>query len=259
MSVNSHLESVASSAVLSANEKSNIQTSISTIQSRLNTYFGGDLTTHFQFGSSTRGTILPRSMDSNSDIDYMIVFSDSESKPQTYIDRLKRFANHYYGSSEIAQSHPTVVLKLNHIMFDLVPAITSYLEEYRIPAPNSSYMEWMATSPTSFNTTITDKNTSNNYKIKPCVRLLKYWNARSGYVFDSYSLEQWVAGQYFFSCSALKDYFFQCLENLSLDWNDAQWRKDRLARAKQIVANTKQYERNGYAHSAETEIKKLIP
>lgn len=120
MSVQTHLSSRASSAILSDSEKTSIDTSISTLQSRLKSYFGSDLTTHFRFGSSTRGTILPRSMDAHSDIDYMIVFADENSKPQTYVSRLKRFAENDYASSDIAQAHPTVALKLNHIKFDLV-------------------------------------------------------------------------------------------------------------------------------------------
>jgi len=129
MTVQSYLDQRSSEAILSDKEKTSIFLSIETLKLRLNSYFSDALKEHFQFGSSTRGTILPRSMDSHSDIDYMIVFDDESSKPQTYIDRLKRFAEAYYSTSEIHQSHPTVVLKLNHIHFDLVPAIDSYLDE----------------------------------------------------------------------------------------------------------------------------------
>lgn len=51
----------------------------------------GSLKQHFRFGSSTRGTILPRSMDEQSDIDYMIVFNENNATPQTYLNRLKTF------------------------------------------------------------------------------------------------------------------------------------------------------------------------
>lgn len=259
MSVQSHLSSTASSAILTETEKTSIATSVSTLQSRLNSYFGTDVKSHFRFGSSTRGTILPRSMDAHSDIDYMIVFADEESKPQTYVSRLKRFAENYYASSNIAQSHPTVFLSLNHIKFDLVPAISSYIEEYRIPAPSSSYQEWIATSPNDFNATLTAANTRCGHYLKPSIRLLKYWNARSGYVFDSYALEKWAAGRYFSYCSTVKDYFFALVEDISLDWNAAQWRKDKLESAKSIIQKTKEYERNDMPATAEQEIKKLIP
>lgn len=259
MSVQSHLDVRASSAILSDDEKKSIDTSITTLEARLNAYFGSGLSEKFRFGSSTRGTILPRWMDEHSDIDYMIVFKDEDSKPQTYIDRIRRFAEKHYSRSDIAQSSPTIVLSLNHIKFDLVPAIKSYIEEYRIPAPNSSYEEWMATAPTSFNAQLAQANTSNSHKLKPAIRLLKYWNARADYVFDSYGLEKWVAGRYYYGCSSVRDYFFDCIENLSLDWNAAQWRKDKLERAKKIVANTKSYEAQALPLSAELEIKKLIP
>jgi len=110
MTVQSYLDNRASSAILSQAEKNSINTSITTLSSRVALYFYGDISEKFQFGSSTRGTILPRTMDSRSDIDYMIVFKDEDSTPQTYINRLKRFAEKYYSSSEIAQSYPTVVL-----------------------------------------------------------------------------------------------------------------------------------------------------
>lgn len=259
MSVQTHLYSRASSAILSDSEKASIDTSITTLQSRLKSYFGSDLTTHFRFGSSTRGTILPRSMDAHSDIDYMIVFADENWKPQTYVSRLKRFAENYYASSDIAQSNPTVVLKLNHIKFDLVPAIKSYFEEYRIPAKASSYQDWMSTSPNNFNSTLTAANTRWGYYLKPAIRLLKYWNAMAGYVFDSYELEKWAAGCYFSNCSTVRDYYFALVEGNSLEWDAAQWRKDKLERAKAIVKKTKEYEQSAMPLAAEQEIKKLIP
>lgn len=86
MTVSGYLENLASNAILSDDEKSSIETSISTLQKRLNNYFGYELKEHFKFGSSTRGTILPRNMDSESDIDYMVVFDDDSYKPQTYLD-----------------------------------------------------------------------------------------------------------------------------------------------------------------------------
>ena len=89
MSVLSFLTGTASSAVLSGTEQSSIATSISTLQNRFGLHFAsGAIKQHFRFGSSTRGTILPRSMDEYSDIDYMIVFSENNATPQTYLNRL---------------------------------------------------------------------------------------------------------------------------------------------------------------------------
>lgn len=256
MSVISYLENRASGAVLSGDEEKSINTSIATIKSRLSNHFGAGVVEHFRFGSSTRGTILPRSMDENSDIDYMVVFSDSGYTPQTYLDRLKRFADVYYSSSDIKQSSPSIVLQLNHIKFDLVPALKQAYSGYRIPnGPNN----WQDTNPNDFNASLTAKNNAEAYKIKPAIRLIKFWNAQAGDIFDSYSLEKYVVGLTFYGVSNLRDYLFTIVDNLSLSYEQAQWRKDKLARAKEIVANVREYERDEMPVTAEAEVKKLIP
>lgn len=195
MSVLSYLQTRASNAVLSTDENSSINTSISTLQSRLNSHFGTKLSEHFRFGSSTRGTILPRSMDEHSDIDYMTVFAEAGYAPQTYLDRLKKFVDAYYSTSEVYQSSPTIVLKLNHIKFELVPALKGAWSGYQIPNGTTA---WQSTDPNDFNAKLTQKNNEESYLIKPTIRLAKFWNAQNGYVFDSYGLEKWIVDQYFF-------------------------------------------------------------
>jgi hypothetical protein len=256
MSVLSYLTNRASGAVLSGVEKQSINTSISTLKTRLNAYFDGELSDQLRFGSSTRGTILPRSMDEQSDIDYMVVFQDSESVPQTYLDRLKRFAEYYYGRSEIYQSSPTIVLVLNHIKFDLVPAKSSWLSGLQIP---NGAGDWIETNPNDFNSTLETANGNNSNLIKPTIRLCKYWNAVNGYLFDSFSFEKWIVGQSYWAESNQKDYLLSTFDKIGLGSDQAQWRKDKLARAKQLVANVRAYESRGQSTLAESEIKKLIP
>ncbi len=256
MSVLSYLTNKASAAVLSSTEKDSINRSVSTLQSRLGAYFGGDLKSHFRFGSSTRGTILPRAMDEHSDIDYMIVFKDGDSVPQTYLDRLRRFVEKYYTRSEIYQSSPTIVLVLNHIKFDLVPAKTAWYGGFQIPNGAGG---WEDTDPNDFNTTLEEKNKNNSNLIKPTIRLAKYWNAVNGYVYDSFSFEKWIVAQWFLGCTNQKDYFFNVFDNLSPGSEQTQWRRDKLTRAKQIIANVREYERQAMPVTAEQEVKKLIP
>ena len=259
MTVSTHLTSLGSNLVLSEDEKTSITKSITTLSSRLSAYFGSNITSHFQFGSYTRGTILPRKADSNSDIDYMIVFntSDGQKKPQTYLDRLKRFAEAKYSTSEIYQSSPTIVLSLNHIKFELVPAIYNYA--YQIPSPSSSWMEWMSTDPLGANQALQDKNKAENYQIKPLVRLIKYWNSTQGHLFTSFSIEQYIVGKYFWSCTTLRDYCYAFWDDFSCADGCSQNTKDRVARAKKYAAQAKQYEADNMPASAETEIKKIVP
>ncbi len=259
MTVNTHLTGLASSLILSGQEESSITTSISTLSSRLISHFGTSVTSQFRFGSSTRGTILPRKADASSDIDYMIVFSTTggKLKPQSYIDRLKKFAEAKYSSSEIKQSHPTVVLSLNHISFDLVPAIDDF--GLQIPSPTTSWTEWMRTDPNSANTRLQTKNMDNSSQIKPLVRLVKYWNALNGHPFASFYLENNIIDRYYFSCISLKDFFYSHWESFNCAYNTPQYIKDKVELAKSRAKDAKYYEGQGLADRAETEIRKVVP
>ena len=61
------------------------------------------------------------------------VFAETGYTPQTYLDRLKRFAEKYYANSDIKQSSPSLVLQLNHIKFDRVPALKQSYGGSKIP------------------------------------------------------------------------------------------------------------------------------
>lgn len=259
MSVNSHLTSLASSLVLNNTEKASIVTSINTLSSRLNLYLGNLITSQFQFGSSTRDTILPRSMDISSDIDYMIIFNTSTGlyKPQTYLNYLRNFVSLKYSTSEIYQSYPTIVLSLNHINFELVPAIYNY--GYQIPSPGSHWSEWISTNPSVINQLLQDKNKSNNYQIKPLVRLIKYWNTRKGHKFSSFSLEEHIIGRSFFGCTSLEDYFYSFWEGFSCTYDTAEYIKNMVNSAKQSAKTAKAYQNNNQPAFAELEIRKIVP
>ncbi len=256
MSVLSFLTDTASSAVLSTTEQLSITTSISTLQTRLGQHFSsGVIKQHFRFGSSTRGTILPRSMDRQSDIDYMIVFNDNSATPQTYLNRLRTFVEKRYSTSEIYQASPTIVLELNHIKFDLVPAIKSWLGDLQIPNGSGG---WMTTNPNDFNETLEAKNKEHKSLIKPTIRLFKYWNATAGFPFQSFEMEKWVCGLSFWWLSNQKDYFFAVIDNLGTSSSYSQWVNDEITRAKKIVGTVRQYENDDMPATAEAELKKLF-
>lgn len=264
MSVSSYLTGLAGAAIIRDQEKAGIQRSINTLQTRLDSYFGKDISDSFIFGSYSRGTILPRYMDGRSDVDYMVVFTDSNYRPQTYLDRLKKFVDFYYSSSEIAQSNPTIVLSLNHIRFELVPATQTWLYGLQIPAPASDYRDWIQTSPTDFNQKLVQANQSHGNLIKPLVRLMKYWNAQADYPFESYNLEQDIVGHgwgYFglLSTPNLADYFFDFVGGMETSIFAPQWKREAVERAKNIVSLAKVMERSGSIGAAEARIRKLLP
>ncbi len=257
MSVNSYLVNLASELVLSGDDLSGITRSISTLQTHIDSHFSKTVSLHFKFGSSTRGTMLPRKADSNSDIDYMIVFDNDDItlKPQTYLDRIRRFVEYYYTSSEIKQSSPVIVLELNHIKFDLVPAIGSF----QIPSPGTYYNDWIDTFPNTFNTTLTNANTLNNNQIKPLARLVKYWNASRGHVFSSFSLEEHIVGLDYYGCSSLSSYFYSYWPYLDFSGTPSQSNREKLTKAQETVARIKNLEIIGQGQDAEYELTKFLP
>ncbi len=264
MTINSYLASLANHAILRDDERASVQRSIAALQTRLANHFGTQIGQHFVFGSFSRGTILPRSMDPQSDVDYIVVFADNGLQPQSYLDRLRRFAEVQYARSEVAQSHPTVVLELNHIRFELVPAVRNWFSGLQIPGKGSGYQNWQDTDPNGFNQTLSTANQANGNLIKPLVRVMKYWNATAKYPFESFALEQHIAGHGygFFGLLAsrqLADYFFQAVNSLEAGWPAPQWKQDAVSRLKQIALLTQSHERSGNALQAEATIKRVLP
>ena len=260
MSVQSHLQDLSIKLNLKQDEKEKIVKSINTLSDRINRYFEYQFKDHFEFGSYTRGTILPRKADAFSDIDYMIIFKNPNNyKPATFLNYLRNFVSYYYKNSEIYQSYPTIVLELNHIKFELVPAKKDDWGTIYIPSPSSSYEDWMITDPNAFNQRLTNSNVNNSSKIKPLVRLMKYWNRLNGSYLSSYDLENWIVGLNYWGCYYLKDYIYTTFETLTYNYNAPQGYKDKVDRAKKIIKQTKQYEADNMPYSAESEIKKLFP
>jgi hypothetical protein len=260
MTVATHLTSVVATLYPSKQERESIASSLASLYVRLYVHFPKeDMKQQIQFGSSTRDTMLARKGDPQSDVDYMVVFNNTDNlKPQTFLDRLKRFAEKSYSTSEIKQSHPTVKLILNHIIFELVPAYRNYGTLY-IPAPATTYSDWINTDPNAFNAQLEETNKNNSSQIKPMIRLLKYWNAKKNYVYNSYALEQWAVNNYYAATGSLRNYFFEAVNDLREEYGMAQWQRDAIQRAKDIVRETKRLEQADMPYSAEIEIKKLIP
>ena len=254
MTVNTYLSYLASSLVLSDLEKSSIETSISTIKTRLNSYFA-DIYDKKVFGSYVRHTILPRKADSESDIDIMIVFNNPYGhKPQSFLNRLKSFAEHYYQRSEIYQSSPTIVLELNHIKFELTPACI-YYGTYYIPNGPS---EWIPTDPDGFYRKLTQCNVNNGSKIKPVVRLLKHWNIqKNSRDLASFALEKKIAEGMMYACynySTYTDYLCQAFELIKSDTDSS-----KVNTALLHIATALRYERAQLNDWAIAEIKKVFP
>jgi hypothetical protein len=262
MSVYSYLNNLAGELNIAEKEKDSIEKSVSTLSTRLSSYFGTELKEKFQFGSSVRKTMLPRRADYKSDVDYMIVLSNAQmSKPQTLINRVKDFANFWYSSSEISQSNPTVVLELNHISFDLVPAFRAYDGgSLQIPAPASASNDWIYTYPYSLNSSMEEAHRNSGYELKPALRLLKYWNALNSYVCNSFPLEESMISVGLGWYADVKLCFYAMVDKLySERYSLPDYKRFKVERAKSVIDSVRSYEAQSMPATAEAEIAKLLP
>ncbi len=263
MTVSSYIDYIASCAQLSKEEQESIRTSVTTLCQRLIGRLGQELSQQIIFGSYSRGTILPRKMDEKSDIDYMIIFKDGSFRPQTYLDKLRRFVEASYSQSEIKQSSPTIQLMLNHICFELVPATQNPLYGLYIPNKQNGTDSWMPTDPHGLNQRLAQKNQTHGNQIIPLVRIVKYWNAMNDKVFDSFELETKIIDFQFSSYGIwgyadLETYFFQFMPTLQVGWADPQWKQQKIQRLKSKLAEI-QGQKSYSQQSAEATLRDLVP
>lgn len=263
MSVKIYLEDIAQHCVINASEREAINTSIVAIQNRLEKYYEDNIRNHFQFGSSTRGTMLPKEIDEEADIDYMVVFTNNQYQPQSYLDSLKRFVECYYSRSEIHQSHPTIVLKLNHIKFELVPAISSRYG-YQIPIRSSDYQYWQNTDPLSFKKNLEQLDNYSKGLIRKLIRIMKYWNISHGKIFESYKLEENIVSTFGnlprdYNID-IKDMLFFYVNQINI-YDSAISVTDRhyIEELKEKIELIKLYENLGYINLVEQELTYVFP
>lgn len=141
-------------------------------------------------------------------------------------------------------AYPTVVLKLDHIKYDLVPAyvqtsLYSINKVIYIPQTDNS---WMVTDPNGFNAELTRVNTQNGSNIKKVIRLLKAWNAKVGYPMASYLLEQEIARivYWMWGDMTLENYLFKAIEGMNSSINGYSfYQNPKIVRLKDNSNNVK--------------------
>lgn len=196
-SINSQLQSTAADLFIkyASTERAYIDEKIVNLKSNLNDWFGNSISEILVFGSYKRDTILPRKFDEYSDVDILVVFSQAEKEvtPETYRSRLKKFAEGKYPTSTVIKDHPSIVLEMNKIKFDLVPARATSLLFSTIYQISDKNGYWMNTDPIGFNTELTQANTKYGSLVKPIIRLFKRWNAENNYPYLTFELETKIA------------------------------------------------------------------
>lgn len=180
-------------------ERVDIDKKVQNLKININSYFENGVSDILIFGSYKRDTILPRKFDESSDIDILVIFNqaDKEFTPETYRNQLRRFADYKYSTTKVVKDHPSVVLEMSSIKFDLVPCriYKGFLNHtYQIPSKSET---WMDTDPKGFNETLTAANNRYGSLVKPLIRLFKRWNAYNNYPYATFELEGYIADMNF--------------------------------------------------------------
>ena len=159
--INYRLQKIAEDLFIKYNSKERvyIDEKIENFKKNIKLYFGNAVDEILVFGSYKRSTILPREFDENSDIDVLIVFNQqiNSFNSETYRNHIKRFALAKYPTTKVVKDHPSVVLEMQKIKFDLVPSkyvSTFWTQTYQIPNRESV---WTNTDPIGFNNLLTER------------------------------------------------------------------------------------------------------
>jgi hypothetical protein len=203
--VSEYLTKLSKQLIIDPKVKEKIEVSISHIQKEIWGLFQDKLSTVSVFGSYDRLSIIME--DEEADVDIMIVFKKNEFQPETYLKQIRRFCEEKYPRSTVYPDHPTVAVELDHIKFELIPAIYYTEGAVKIPAPRTKELKWIPTSPKEFKKKVDSKDKNNKELILPVIRILKYWNILEGKLFSSYELEKNIIEK-LYDCRTLGDYYF---------------------------------------------------
>ena len=133
----------------------------------------------FVNGSYERDTII-RPLD---DVDIFAVLNREEwsdeygllPDPQSVLTKIKNKLNSISDyKDKVTQDRPCVTVKLSDKNFDVLPSFEESYGGYKIP--NYDLESWIYTYPEELTKNLNDCHRNNNYKIKPMVKVAKYWN-----------------------------------------------------------------------------------
>ena len=175
-------------------QEDSIQSSLANLEGHLkNENNSLHVTRTFTNGSYERDTII-RPLD---DVDMFAVLDIDEWKyeygnlpsPQSVLTKIKNYLNSlgdYKG--KIKQDRPCVTIKLSDKNFDVLPAFEQSGGGYLIP--NYDLKSWTFSYPEQLTTDLDNIHRQRNYKLKPTVKVVKYWNREIGKLIPSYHIEE---------------------------------------------------------------------
>jgi predicted nucleotidyltransferase len=226
--INEYLTKLSQQLVVPESEIKKINASINFLKEKIWGLFQNRLHDVIVFGSYDRGTMLPQIVDKGADVDILVIFKKDEFQPQTYLNQLRSFSEKIYPKSSVFPQHPSIVVELEEVRFELVPAVSdrdSWSNSgLLIPAPPSKDFKWRETNPVKFKKRVLDKNEQEKDLVIPLLKLIKYWNVIQGGPFTSYYLEYFATGRSY-PKKNLKEFFYEIINDLANERHEPKERK----------------------------------
>ncbi|MEI2824281.1 MAG: nucleotidyltransferase [Chitinophagaceae bacterium] len=175
-------------------QEENIKQSLSNIEGHLNNKDNKlSVERTFTNGSYERDTIIRPLNDI--DIFAVLKFDDWKDQygnlpnPQSVLTKIKNYLNglHDY-KDKVKQDRPCVTIELSDKNFDILPSFEISGGGYRIP--NYNLTDWTYSYPEQLTKDLDDTHKLRNYKLKPTIKAIKYWNRENGKIIPSYHVEE---------------------------------------------------------------------
>lgn len=145
----------------------------------------------FTIGSYRRGTLIRPERD----VDLLAPFSVAEywqtyrGDSRAFVYMIRDKLNRGYAKTDVSSKQVAVVLDFSVIRAEIVPGFRRDGGGYLIPDGSKS---WMATNPPYHANLIRDRDTALGGKLKPLIRLMKFWNIANGHHLRSFHVELMV-------------------------------------------------------------------
>ena len=175
-------------------QEESIKASLSNLEDHLNYKENGLFVSRtFPNGSYDRDTNL-RPLD---DIDLFCVLKRDDWKdensnlpePQSVLTKIKKYLNDQPDyKDKVRQDRPCVTVELSNKNFDVLPAFEEFGGGYSIP--NHDLKSWTYSYPEQLTTNLNNIHRERNYKVKPTIKGVKYWNRENQKLIPSYHIEE---------------------------------------------------------------------
>ncbi|OSZ79900.1 hypothetical protein CAP36_01130 [Chitinophagaceae bacterium IBVUCB2] len=215
--INTLIENIS----VSDRQETNIKASVSNIGGYLNDKENDlSISRTFTNGSYERDTNI-RPLD---DIDIFAVLKRDDWKdeydqlpnPQSVLSKFKNYLNGLNDyKDKVSQNRPCVTIELSDKDFDILPSFELVGGGYEIP--NHDLKSWIKTYPELLSSDLEATHKKCDYKLKPLIKVIKYWNRDKGKLIPSFHIEEVAIN--IFKINSFKNYE----ECIRLWFNNAEY------------------------------------